>query len=88
MSQYLMQVVEKLKSVGAILLAEQSDCPYASKTVIELNLNCNITICVNYRDVNAITIKDLFPLLQVNKVWPTFEKVMYIASVDLFINFH
>ena len=58
--QYIEQEVEKLMSVNAITPADPGACPYASRTVFATKKDGTMRMCVEYRDVNAQTVKQLF----------------------------
>ena len=45
-------------------------------------------MCVDYRDVNAQTEKDCFPLPRIDQVWPTLSRARYCASLGLLMGFH
>ena len=45
-------------------------------------------MCVDYRDVNAQTEKDLFPLPRIDQVWPTLSHAKFFALLDLLMNLH
>ena len=60
--QYLENEVERLMSVGAVSLADPCACPYASRTVIAPKKDGSLQMCVDYRGMNAQTVKDSFPL--------------------------
>ena len=86
--QYLKQEVERLMSVGAISLADPGACPYASRTVVTPKKDGSMRMCVDYRDVNAQTEKNSFPLPRIDQVWPTHCRARYFASLDLIMGFH
>ena len=44
--------------------------------------------CVDYRDINSQTEKDLFPLPRIDQVLPTLSRAKYFASIDVLIGFH
>ena len=64
--QYLEQEVERLMTVGAISPAHPGACPYASRTVATPNKTGTMRMCVDYRDVNAQTDKNVFHLPQID----------------------
>ena len=45
-------------------------------------------MCVDYRDLNAQTEKDAFPLPRIDQVWPVLAKAKYFASLDLLMGYH
>ena len=86
--QFLEQEVEKLLAIGAISVADPGACPYASRTVIAPKKDGSLRMCVDYRDVNAQSEKDAFPLPRIDQVWPLLSKAKYFASLDLLMGYH
>ena len=86
--QFLEQEVEKLLAIGAISPADPGACPYASRTVIAPKKDGTLRMCVDYRDVNAQTEKDSYPLPRIDQVWPTLANARYFASLDLLMGYH
>ena len=86
--QYLEQEVDKLIFIGAVSPADQGACPYASRTVCTPKKVGTLRMCVDYRDMNAQTEKDAFPLPPIDKVWPILSGVKYFASLDLLMGYH
>ena len=86
--QYLEQKVKRLMSVGAISPADSGACPYASRTVATPKKNDSMRICIDYRDINAQTEMDSFPLPLIDQVWPTLSCARYFASLDFLTGFH
>ena len=86
--QYLEQEVEKLLEVGAISPADPGSCPYASRTVFSPKKDGTLRMCIDYRDLNAQTEKDAFPLQRIEQVWPSLAKAKYFASLDLLMGYH
>lgn len=85
--QYFEQKVSRLLAVGAIALADPSSCPYASRTGLALK-DGTFRKCVDYRDLNAQTEKDSFPLMLVSEVWRMLAKARFFDSLDLLIEYH
>ena len=86
--QFLEQEVEKLLAIGAISVADPGECPYASRTVVAPKKDGSMRMCVDYRDVNAQTVKDAFPLPRIDQVWPLLAKAKFFASLDLLMGYH
>ena len=86
--QYLEQEVEKLLSIGAISKADPGACPYASRIVITPKKDGSVRMCVDYRDINAQTAKDAYPLPRIDQVWPVLAKARYFSSLDLLMGYH
>ena len=58
--QHLKQEVDRLLDVGAISSADPGACPYASRTVFSTKNDATLRVCIDYRDLNAQTEKDVF----------------------------
>ena len=86
--KHLEQEVERLLEVGAIFPADPGACPYASRTVFSPKKDGTLSMCIDYRDLNAQTEKDAFPLPRIDQVWPLLAKAKYFASLDLLIGYH
>ena len=50
--------------------------------------NGHMRMCIDFRDINAQTEKDSFPLSRINQVWPALSRAKYFASLDLLMGFH
>ena len=86
--KFLEQELERLQAVGAISPAPAGECPYASRTVLVSKKDGTTRMCVDYRDLNAQTEKDCFPLPRIDDVWPTLSKAKFFASLDLLMGYH
>ena len=75
-------------SVGAITPAAPGACPYALRTVFTQTKDGTMKMCVDYRDVNAQTEKDYFPLPRIDQVLPPLSRARFFASLDLLMGFH
>ena len=45
-------------------------------------------MCVDFRELNAQTEKDAFPLPRIDRVWPALTKAKYFSSLDLLMGYH
>ena len=86
--QHLEQKVERFLEVCAISPADPGACPYASRTVFSPKKDGTLRLCVDYRDLNAQTEKDAFPLPRIDTVLPALKQAKYFASLDLLIGYH
>ena len=57
-------------SVIARFPADPNACLFASRTVIALIKHASIKMCVDYQHFNAQTVQNVFPLQQIDQVWP------------------
>jgi hypothetical protein len=86
--QFMEQELERLLNIGAISRAEPGECPYASRTVLVPKKDGSTRTCVDYRDLNAQTEKDSYPLPRIDEVWPALSKARYFAAFDLLMGYH
>ena len=71
-------MLKYLICLGIICL---SNSPYASQVVIVHKTSGEIRLCVDYRKLNSITIRDVFPL-------PCIDKALQaVHSSDIFTSF-
>ena len=60
-----------------------SKSPYASQVVIVHKKTGEIHLCVNFRKLNAISIRDLFPLPDVEEALQAVQAAVFFSSFDL-----
>ena len=66
--EFLDQELDKLLSIGAIEEADPGDCLYASRCVVVRKRDGSFRLCVDYRRLNAITVKDSYPLPRIDEI--------------------
>ena len=86
--EFLVKELERLQAVNAISPATPGECPYASRIVLVGKKDGSTRMCVDYRDLNAQTEKDSFPLPRIDDVWPSLSKAKCFASLDLLMGYH
>ena len=74
--------IDKLLKLGII---EESNSPYSFPIVIckKKNSNDRIRMAIHFKQLNAITIKDVFPVLDVDEILQTVNGKKYISTIDL-----
>ena len=60
-----------------------SDSPWSAPVVVAKKKNGKFRFCVDYRQLNQITIKDQYPLPRINDLLDTFGKAKYFSTLDL-----
>ena len=60
-----------------------SRSPYASQVVIVCKKTGEIRLCVNFRALNAVTIRDSFPLPQIEEALQAVKAAVWFTSFDL-----
>ena len=62
---------------------EPSDSAWASNVVLVKNKDGTKRICVNYRRLNAVTIKDAYPIPHIDKLLDTLSDAKWFSTLDL-----
>ena len=75
-------------AIGAIEEADPCDCPYASRCVVVRKRDGTFRLSVDYRRLNAITVKDSYPLMRIDEILASLGKARYFASLDLIMGYH
>ena len=73
------QETQKLLERGQM---EEYTSPWSSPIVIVEKKDKTIRFCIDYRRLNAITIKDAFPLPRIDKIFYPLPDAMYYAKFD------
>ena len=74
------EMVEDMKHQGVI---QPSCSPWASPIVLVPKKDGKLRFCVDYRRLNAITTKDVFPLPRVDDILDALGGAKYFSSLDL-----
>ena len=77
--------IQKLLNQGII---RKSNSPYASAVVIVRKKDNSIRLCVDYRSLNAKTIKDAYPLPRIEETLDILHGAKYFSSIDLAQGYH
>ncbi|KAK9695492.1 hypothetical protein QE152_g32532 [Popillia japonica] len=83
--QVVRDMVSDLLDNGII---RESDSPYASPILLVKKKNGEQRMCVDYRALNAKTIKDRFPLPHVDDFLDKLKGCRYFTSLDLASGYH
>lgn len=74
------------KEVGEMLqngIIRSSRSPWASPVVLVMKKDGSIRFCVDYRKLNQITKKDVYPLPRIDDMLDTMANMHYYTSIDL-----
>ena len=72
--------VDKMLSAGIIT---PSDSPWASLIVLVRKKDGSVRFCVDYRKLNAVTVKDAYPLPNIEDAVNTLAGTKYFYTLDL-----
>ena len=86
--QYLEQKVVKLVAIGAISETDPGAYLYASRTVTTPKKDGSLRMCVDYRDINAQTEKDAYPLPRIDQIFGRFWQRLDTSGLDLLMEYH
>jgi len=64
-------------------IIESSESPWSSPIVVVTKQDGSTRICINYGALNAITIKDVHPILNIDECFPHLRKVKCFTILDL-----
>lgn len=83
---------EKLRDILDCLMKENiirpSNSPYASPIVLVRKKNGEIRLCVDYREINKITVRDNFPVPLIDDYLDQLRDKVYFTKLDLRNGFH
>ncbi|CAF4587004.1 unnamed protein product, partial [Rotaria sp. Silwood2] len=74
-----LQETQKLLERGQI---EESTSPWSSPIVLVKKKDKTMRFCIDYRRLNAITIKDAFPLPRIDEIFDQLSDAMYYTKFD------
>ena len=60
-----------------------SDSPWSAPIVVAKKKDGKFQFCVDYRQLNKVTIKDNFPLPQIDDLLDTFGDAKYFSTLNL-----
>ena len=72
--------VDKMLKQGVI---RPSFSPWASPVVLVKKKEGTLRFCIDFRKLNAITVKDTYPLPRIDDILTTLNKTRYYTSLDL-----
>ena len=64
-------------------VVEPSNSPWSSPVVLAPKANGTLRFCVDYRRLNAVAVRDVYPLPVMEEVIGYLEGARYFSSVDL-----
>ena len=85
---FLDQEIDRLLAIGHISEADPGECPYSSRSVIVRKKDGSFRLCIDYRRLNAQTVKDAYPLPRIDEILASLEKARCFAALDLLMGYH
>ncbi|PIK57859.1 putative transposon Ty3-I Gag-Pol polyprotein, partial [Apostichopus japonicus] len=77
------EVKELLQGMLDQNIIRKSISPYASPVVLVRKKSGSLRLCIDYRQLNAITVKDSFPLPRIDETLEALGGAKYFSSLDL-----
>ena len=76
-------VEEEVEKMLSIDLIEPAKSPWASPVVLIPKPDGSVRFCVDFRKVNAVTVRDAFPLPRIDDIIPLLGKKKFFVGLDL-----
>ena len=85
MIEEVKQHIESLLAAGII---RPSKSPYSSNVVLVRKKNGKLRLCVDYRQLNDITVKDSFALPRLEEIFDCLHGAKYFSTMDIKSGYH
>ena len=85
MIEEVKQHIESLLAAGII---RPSKSPYSSNVVLVRKKNGKLRLCVDYRQLNDITVKDSFALPRLEEIFDCLHGAKYFSTMDMKSGYH
>ena len=85
---YVDNEIDRLLAAGLIARAQPGCCPYASPIVVTGKKDGSYRMCVDYRQLNAQTVKDAYPLPRMDEILVQLNKAKYFIALDLLSGYY
>lgn len=69
-------------------MSDKNVCLYASEFVFVRMKNCSFRLCIDFRRLNAQTIKDAYKLPRIEDIWSILACARYFYAFDLLMGYH
>ena len=77
---HIAQLIKQMQTQGIV---KPSASPWASPVVLVPKKDGSTHFCVNYRRLNAVTKKDVYPLPRIDDILDTLAQAKYFTTLDL-----
>ena len=85
---FVVAEIERLLKLGIISPADPGKCPYASPIVVVSKKDATWRLCVDFRRLNDLTIKDLYPLPRIEEIFTALHGATCFIALDLLMGYH
>ena len=85
MIEEVRQHIEQLLATGVI---RPSKSPYTSNVVLVRKKNGKLRMCIDYRQLNSITVKDSFALPRIEEIFDCLNGAKYFSTIDMKSGYH
>ena len=85
MIEEVRQHIEQLLAAGEI---RPSKSPYTSDVALVRKKNGKFRLCVDYRQLNSITAKDLYALSRMEEIFDYLHRAKYFTTIDMKSGYH
>ena len=76
-------IQEELKSMLEKGVIQPSSSPYSAPIVLQKKKDGSWRFCVDYRDLNDVTVKDAFPIPKIDQSFDALRGAKFFSSLDL-----
>ncbi|GFX11413.1 retrovirus-related Pol polyprotein from transposon 17.6 [Trichonephila clavipes] len=83
--EILKREIDKLLAEGLI---EECESPYASPVVLIPKPNGTFLLCIDYRQLNEITVADIYPLPRMDDLLHQAKLTLFMSTLDLSAGYH
>ena len=79
MQEIIDKEIEDMLAMGVI---ERSEAPYASPLVLVKKPDQSYRVCVNFKELNKITVFDPEPMMSADEIFPKLSGSQYYSTFD------
>ena len=84
---YREQMAEMIEDMQAQGIVQPSSSPWASPVVLVPKKDGTVRFCIDYRRLNAVSRKDVYPLPRIEDILSTLGEAKYFTTLDLATGF-
>ena len=84
---FIERELNRLLRLGIISEENLGECPYASPIVVVAKKDGTLRMCVDYRHLNQMTIKDAYPLPRIDEIFTSLHNAYCFVALDLLMGY-